>query len=109
MTGYATAGLAGHLLCEVVPAMYRDTVFRTVEQVLAGGPVKVFDLALTSTSSETLALSVSTSPLRKAVSQPDQTVGACPRALRHHVAGSLAGHGQARQQQRQRDATLGTA
>lgn len=63
MTGYATAGLAGHLLCEVVPAMYRDTVFRTVEQVLAGGPVKVFDLALTSTSSETLALSVSTSPL----------------------------------------------
>lgn len=63
MTGYATAGLAGHLLCEVVPAMYRDTVFRTVEQVLAGGPVKIFDLALTSTSSETLALSVSTSPL----------------------------------------------
>lgn len=63
MTGYATAGLAGHLLCEVVPAMHRDTVFRTVEQVLAGGPVKVFDLALTSTSSETLSLSVSTSPL----------------------------------------------
>ena len=63
MTGYATAGLAGHLLCEVVPAMHRDTVFRTVEQVLAGGPVKIFDLALTSTSSETLSLSVSTSPL----------------------------------------------
>lgn len=63
MTGYATAGLAGHLLCEIVPAMYRDTVFRTVDQVLAGGPVKVFDLALTSTSSETLSLSVSTSPL----------------------------------------------
>ena len=63
MTGYATAGLAGHLLCEVVPPAYRDTVFRTVDQVLAGGPVKIFDLALTSTSSETLILSVSTSPL----------------------------------------------
>lgn len=73
MTGYATAGLAGHLLSELLPPSHRENLFRTVEQVIAGGPPpsqqplaskslsKVFDLQLTSTSSEVLTLSVSTS------------------------------------------------
>lgn len=65
MTGYAAEGLAGHPLAGLLPEGQRDRLQRTVEQVLKGGASRgsrsVFDLLLTSTSRETLTLSVSTS------------------------------------------------
>ncbi|MFO0577626.1 MAG: PAS domain S-box protein [Polyangia bacterium] len=65
MTGYAAEGLAGHPLASLCPEGQRERLQRTIDQVLAGGrgggPRSVFDLLLTSTSRETLTLSVSTS------------------------------------------------
>lgn len=65
MTGYAAEGLAGHPLASLCPEGQRERLQRTIDQVLqggrSGGPRSVFDLLLTSTSRETLTLSVSTS------------------------------------------------
>lgn len=61
MTGYATAGLAGHLLAELVAEPYRPTMWYAVGLIAADYPVPPFDLSLITTSSEALVLSVSTS------------------------------------------------
>jgi PAS domain S-box-containing protein len=61
MTGYATAGIAGHLLCELVPEAQQAALWYAVGLIVDDHPVPPFDLSLITTSIETLVLSVSTS------------------------------------------------
>ncbi len=61
MTGYATAGLAGYPLAELVAETQRPALWYAVGLIAADWPVPPFDLSLITTSSEMLVLSVSTS------------------------------------------------
>jgi PAS domain S-box-containing protein len=61
MTGYATAGLTGYPLAELVVPAQRPALWYAVGLIVADCPVPPFDLSLYTTSSEMLVLSVSTS------------------------------------------------
>lgn len=61
MTGYATAGLAGHPLAELCLEAQRPALFYAVGLIASDCPVPPFDLSLFTTSSEMLVASVSTS------------------------------------------------
>lgn len=61
MTGYATAGLCGHPLAELVAEPQRGPFWYAVGLIAADCPVPPYDLPLLTTSHELLVLSVSTS------------------------------------------------
>ena len=61
MTGYAREGLAGRNFTELVATGQRLALGNVVKQLVTGANLEVFDLALSTTSSETLTVSVSSS------------------------------------------------
>jgi len=63
MTGYAREGLAGRAFAELVAPAQRQSLANIIKQVVGGANLEVFDLALSTTSGETLTVSVSSSPV----------------------------------------------
>ncbi len=63
MTGYAREGLNGRDFTELVSPGQRESLLHIVKQVTAGANLEVFDVALSTTSGETLTVSVSSSPV----------------------------------------------
>ncbi len=61
MTGYAAAGISGRPIFAFVPENQRDGLLDAIRQVIGCTNLLPFDLQLTTTSGETLILSVSTS------------------------------------------------
>lgn len=61
MTGYAREGLAGRNFVELVAPAHRENLQTIVKQIANGANLEVFDLALSTTSGETLTVSVSSS------------------------------------------------
>jgi PAS domain S-box-containing protein len=61
MTGYAREGLAGRNFVELVAESQRLSLGKVVRRVAGGANLEVFDLALATTSSEMLTVSVSSS------------------------------------------------
>jgi PAS domain S-box-containing protein len=63
MTGYAREGLNGRDFPELVSPGQRQSLSNIVKQVAGGANLEVFDVALSTTSGETLTVSVSSSPV----------------------------------------------
>ncbi|MGZ3408276.1 MAG: PAS domain S-box protein, partial [Polyangia bacterium] len=63
MTGYAREGLNGRDFTELVSPGQRPSLTNIVKQVAGGANLEVFDVALSTTSGETLTVSVSSSPV----------------------------------------------
>ncbi len=63
MTGYAREGLNGRDFTELVSPGQRQSLANIVKQIVGGTNLEVFDVALSTTSGETLTLSVSSSPV----------------------------------------------
>jgi PAS domain S-box-containing protein len=63
MTGYAREGLNGKDFTELVSPGQRQSLAHIVKQVVGGANLEVFDVALSTTSGETLTVSVSSSPV----------------------------------------------
>ena len=63
MTGYAREGLTGKDFTELVSPGQRASLQNIVKQVVGGANLEVFDVALSTTSGETLTVSVSSSPV----------------------------------------------
>jgi PAS domain S-box-containing protein len=61
MTGYAREGLAGRNFGELVAEAQREALSGLIRQLSEGASIDVFDLQLSTTSSETLTVSVSSS------------------------------------------------
>jgi PAS domain S-box-containing protein len=61
MTGYAREGLQERNFTELVAESQRESLGKVLGQVAAGADLEVFDLALSTTSGETLIVSVSSS------------------------------------------------
>jgi PAS domain S-box-containing protein len=63
MTGYAREGLNGRDFTELVSPGQRQSLSNIVKQIVGGTNLEVFDVALSTTSGETLTVSVSSSPV----------------------------------------------
>jgi PAS domain S-box-containing protein len=63
MTGYAREGLNGRDFTELVSPGQRSSLTNIVKQVAGGANLEVFDVALSTTSGESLTVSVSSSPV----------------------------------------------
>jgi PAS domain S-box-containing protein len=63
MTGWARDGLNGRAFTELVSPGQRESLQNIVKQVAGGANLEVFDVALSTTSGETLTVSVSSSPV----------------------------------------------
>jgi PAS domain S-box-containing protein len=63
MTGYSREGLNGKDFTELVSPGQRQSLAHIVKQVVGGANLEVFDVALSTTSGETLTVSVSSSPV----------------------------------------------
>ena len=63
LTGYAREGLHGRSFTELVATAQRASLDNIVKQVVDGANLEVFDLALSTTSGETITVSVSSSPV----------------------------------------------
>ncbi|HEX9100640.1 MAG TPA: PAS domain S-box protein [Polyangia bacterium] len=63
MTGYAREGVMGRDFTELVAPGQRQSLANIVKQVVGGANLEVFDVALSTTSGETLTISVSSSPV----------------------------------------------
>ncbi len=61
ITGWARDGLRGHPLNDLVPEPQRDGLVEVIHRVLAGTNLEAFDLDITTTSGETICVSVTTS------------------------------------------------
>src|SRR6185312_15967388 len=63
MTGYAREGVMGRDFTELVSPGQRQSLSNIVKQIIGGANLEVFDVALSTTSGETLTVSVSSSPV----------------------------------------------
>ena len=63
MTGYAREGVMGRDFTELVSPGQRQSLANIVKQVVGGANLEVFDVALSTTSGESLTVSVSSSPV----------------------------------------------